>query len=67
MYPILSYHMIGNNNIGVTLCSKLSLESKFKEVEASSYTELTAAIEAQNVVPSAVFNLFLNKIYKRTK
>lgn len=49
------------------LCSDLSLEAKFKELEASSYAELTAAIEAQNVVPAAVFNLFLNKIYKRTK
>lgn len=51
----------------VLLCRELGLEENFKDLESSSYAELIAAIEAQNVVPPAVFNLFLDKIYKRTK
>eukprot|EP00892_Ulva_mutabilis_P006418 jgi/Ulvmu1/4148/UM019_0127.1 len=49
------------------LYKELDLETKFKELEAASYAELTAEINAQSDVPTPVFNLFLGKIYKRTK
>ena len=49
------------------LCRELDLKAKFKELEASSYAELTTAIKTETTLPASIFNLFLNKIYKRSR
>lgn len=45
----------------------LKVEERFKEYEAQSYKELSAAIEEQALLPKAVFTSLLSKIYKRQK
>ncbi len=50
-----------------SLYSELQLEAKFLAYEAASHQELSAQIEAQTVLPKAVFTSLLNKIYKRAK
>ena len=54
-------------SLSSAMCRELELELKFQELEASSYVELTEAINSEIAVPATVFNLFLGKIYKRTK
>ena len=47
--------------------AELELEAAFQQYEHESYVRLTQAIQKQKAVPPAVFKLFLDKIYKRTK
>lgn len=49
------------------LYKEMGLEDKFRAYEADSHAALSAAIEAQTVLPKAVFTSLLNKIYKRSK
>jgi hypothetical protein len=51
----------------VSVCREMELETKFQQLESTSYAELTAMIEAQTSVPRAVYDKFLAKIYKRKK
>ena len=46
---------------------ELDLQTVFQQYEQESYVRLTQAIQKQSSVPPAVFKLFLDKIYKRTK
>eukprot|EP00955_Chlamydomonas_euryale_P115291 366340-Chlamydomonas_euryale.AAC.4 len=46
---------------------EINVEERFKEYEAESYKKLVAAIDAQTVLPKAVFTSLLSKIYKRKK
>ena len=46
---------------------ELELESLFKQYEADSHEKLLKMIHQQEVLPTAVFTMLLNKIYKRTK
>jgi hypothetical protein len=49
------------------VCRELRLEEKFQKFENDSHEELTRLIAEQKDVPAAVFELFLGKIYKRSK
>eukprot|EP00201_Polytomella_parva_P008941 CAMPEP_0175056390 /NCGR_PEP_ID=MMETSP0052_2-20121109/10642_1 /TAXON_ID=51329 ORGANISM="Polytomella parva, Strain SAG 63-3" /NCGR_SAMPLE_ID=MMETSP0052_2 /ASSEMBLY_ACC=CAM_ASM_000194 /LENGTH=354 /DNA_ID=CAMNT_0016321407 /DNA_START=2121 /DNA_END=3185 /DNA_ORIENTATION=- len=46
---------------------ELNVEQKYLDYENASYEKLAAAIEQQTLLPKAVFNGLLKKIYKRTK
>ena len=46
---------------------ELELEALFKQYEADSHEKLVKMIHEQEILPSAVFTMLLNKIYKRTK
>lgn len=46
---------------------ELDLETLFKQYEADSHEKLVKMIHEQEILPSAVFTMLLNKIYKRTK
>lgn len=66
------YHAAQGQQIAATwassaLCRDLELERKFKEVEASSYSELCGMIENQTHLPRGVYEKLLAKIYKRSK
>eukprot|EP00889_Picochlorum_renovo_P006232 jgi/Picre1/33262/NNA_008586.t1 len=49
-----------------SLYNDLELEKLFKEYETSSYNDMIAKIEGQDVLPKDVFMPLLNRIYKRT-
>ncbi|KAL3163202.1 hypothetical protein ABBQ32_009605 [Trebouxia sp. C0010 RCD-2024] len=49
------------------LYHELDLEALFKQYEADSHEKLVKMIHEQEILPSAVFTMLLNKIYKRTK
>ncbi len=47
--------------------AELELEKQYQEYEQRSYTELTALIHDQDLLPKALFGDMLKKIYKRVK
>lgn len=49
------------------LYNELDLETLFKQYEADSHEKLVKMIHEQELLPSAVFTMLLNKIYKRNK
>jgi farnesyl diphosphate synthase len=49
------------------LYKELQLEKLFRDYEEQSYLEIQRDLEQVTLVPRAVFDLFLQKIYKRSK
>ena len=49
------------------LYNDLDLQGVFAEYEEASYKEIQAELDKVNLMPRDVFELLLNKIYKRSK